>query len=461
MSAEEEELSKENKALKEELERLRERDAAARSAGRRRIRGTVGGLLVILTALSLVAATVGAWTGRTVWNRGKFMERVAPVIQQPAVRDALATELTDQVFVALDVRNRVSAALAELSADTQVPEQVTFLAGPLTEGMRDLVHDKVVEFIASDTFYGYWTAALAQLHPKMVALLEGDYSQLPNVSVSGGQLQLNLVPIVAQILKDLVQEGLGSLDINITVPDIPANAPVDEAKALLASKLGVSLPEDFGVVTVMTENQLTDMQAAANGLRLLAWGLALLTLLLAAAAIAVAPERRLAFGWLGVASALGVLLGFSALRSVKSSILDSVGSGQVRRAASEIFTQLGGSLRYVAKWVFWVSVVVAILALVLSRPAVLDLMARVGRSFGGSGSDMGVSRVWAAQRAGAARGWSIGVAAIVLFFTGLSLLPLLVVAGLLAVALIWIAAAQNEASEVQVREGVDGDRQRL
>lgn len=451
MGAGDDELRRENERLKQELERFRKRDAAAGAGGRARIRGTVSVVLAVLTAVSLVSATVGVWTSRTVWNQEKFMERVAPVIKRPAVRDAMATELTDQVFVALDVQNRVSAALVGLSDNTEVPEQATFLAGPLTEGMRGLVHDQVAEFIASDTFYGYWTAALRQLHPKMVDLLEGDYSQLPNVSVSGGQVQLNLVPIVAQILQDLVQEGFGALGINVTVPDIPANAPVDEAQALLASKLGISLPDDFGVVTVMTETQLTGMQAAANGLRLLAWGLSLLTLLLAAASIAVAPKRRMALGWLGVASALGILLGFSALRSLKSSILDSIATGQARRVTLEIFTQLVGELRYAAKGVFWASVIVAVVALILSRPATLDLMANVGRSFGGSGRDMGASRGWVARHAGAARGWSSGIAAIALSFTGLSLLTLLVIGGLLAVVLIWIASAQNDASEVPGR----------
>lgn len=448
MDAKQEDVIRENERLKEELNRLQQRDAAARSAGRARIRGTASGILVVLTALSLVAATVGVWTSRTLWNQDKFMERVAPVIEQPAVRKAMAVELTDQVFAALDVNNRVEEALGALSANTDVPEQVTFLAGPITEGMRNLVRDKVDEFLASDTFYRYWTGTLAALHPKVVALLKGDYSQLPNVSVeSGSEVRLNLVPIVAQILRDLVEQGLGALNVNVSIPEIPADTPVDEAVALLSSRLGLQLPEDFGQVTIMTENQLTSMQTAANGLRLLAWGLALLTLLLAMAAVAVAPNRRLALGWLGVGAALGMLLGFAALRNVKNAILDAIAPGQIRRAASEVFTQLGGDLRYAAKWIFWVSVLVAIVALVLSRRPVLDLMARVGRSFTGSGSDMGAARMWAASHSSAAYGWSTGVAVVLLFITGISLVSILVIGGALAVALIWVTAAQNEGAK--------------
>ncbi|MCJ7832333.1 MAG: hypothetical protein MUP92_02665, partial [Actinobacteria bacterium] len=220
MDAKPEEVIKENERLKEELSQLQQRDTAARSVGRKRIRGTVSGILIILTALCLVASTVGVWTSRTLWNQDKFMARVAPVIQEPAVRNAMAVELTDQVFAALDVQNRVEEALRSLSANTDVPEQVTFLVGPITEGMYNLVRDKVDEFLASDRFYGYWTGTLAALHPKMVALLEGDYSQLPNVSVvSGGEVQLNLVPIVAQILKDLVQQGLGALNVDLSIPE--------------------------------------------------------------------------------------------------------------------------------------------------------------------------------------------------------------------------------------------------
>jgi len=446
MNPKQEETIRENERLKEELSQLQERNAASRSAGRKRIRGALSGILVILTALSLVAATVGVWTNRTLWNQDKFMERVAPVIQEPAVRNAMAVELTDQAFAALDVQNRVEEALSTLATNTDVPEQVTFLAAPITQGMYDLVRGKVDEFLASDTFYRYWEDTLAALHPKVVALLKGDYSQLPNVSVSGGVVQLNLVPIVAQILKDLVQQGLGALNINLSIPEIPADAPVDQAVALLSSKLGVQLPADFGQVTIMTENQLTSMQSAANGLRLLAWGLALLTLLLAMAAIAVAPNRRLALGWLGIGVALGILLGFAALRNVKNAILDAIGPGDVRKAANEVFTQLGGDLRYAAKWIFWISVLVAIVALVLSRRPVLDLMARIGRSFTGSGSEMGAARMWAADHSAAAYGWSTGLAVVVLFITGISLISLLIIGGLLAAVVIWVTASQSEVS---------------
>lgn len=448
MDPKEEEIIRENERLKEELSQLKQRDAAARSVGRKRIRGTVSGILIVLTALSLVASTVGVWTNRTLWNQDKFMSRVAPVIQEPAVRNAMAVELTDQVFAALDVQNRVQEALSALSTNTDVPEQVTFLAGPISQGMYDLVRTKVDEFLASDTFYRYWEGTLAALHPKVVALLKGDYSQLPNVSVeSGGEVQLNLVPIVAQILKDLVQQGLGALDINLSIPEIPADAPVDEAVALLSSKLGVQLPPDFGQVTLMTENQLTSLQSAANALRLLTWGLLLLTLLLAMAAIAVAPNHRLALGLLGVGSALGVLLGFAALRNVKNAILDSIEPGEIRKAAGEVFTTLGGDLRYTAKWIFWVSIIVALIALVLTRRPVLDLMTRIGRSFGGSGSEMGAARSWAADHSSAAYGWSTGVAIVALFIAGISMLSLLIIGAALAVALMWVTASQNEVSK--------------
>ncbi|MCJ7832557.1 MAG: hypothetical protein MUP92_03815, partial [Actinobacteria bacterium] len=217
--------------------------------------------------------------------------------------------------------------------------------------------------------------------------------------------------------------------------------------ALLSSKLGVQLPADFGQVTIMTENQLTSMQSAANGLRLLAWGLALLTLLLAMAAVAVAPNRRLGLGWLGIGAALGMLLGFAALRNVKNAILDAIAPGETRDAASEIFTQMGGDLRYAARWIFWIAVAVALIALLLSRRPVLDLMARIGRAFTGSGGEMGAARAWAGDHSAAAYGWSTGVAVVLLFILGISLMSLLVIGALLAVALMWVTASQNEVSK--------------
>src|SRR5207247_1083825 len=167
------------------------------------------------------------------------------------------TKLTDAVFVALDVQHRVEHALASIP---RLPPQAEFLAGPITSGVRSLIQRAVQNFLASEAFVNLWTEVNRTAHAKVKALLNGDYDQLPNVSIDGGEVRLSLVSMVAQVLQRVVQRGADGLGLNVTVPDIPAGLGSSAAVQKLGSALGVTLPADYGQVTVMTEEQLTGYQ---------------------------------------------------------------------------------------------------------------------------------------------------------------------------------------------------------
>ena len=190
-------LAAENARLKKEVKDLKTGGVEVRAAKRLRLRGIASTILVVLACISLVATTLGGWVNRTVWNPDRYIATVAPLVRDPAVTDILATRITDEVFTALDVQSRVEQALASLSANSAVPSQVTLLAGPLTSSTRDVIEGEVAKFLQSSEFQQAWVAANERLHPKIVALLQGDYSQLPNISVDGASVQINMVPIVA------------------------------------------------------------------------------------------------------------------------------------------------------------------------------------------------------------------------------------------------------------------------
>ena len=276
-------LAEENARLRADLEAAEAKTSEARKVRAGKIRRTLVVILVILTSLSVVASTVGVWINRTVWNQDRYLALVTPLARDTAVTDALATKVTDQVFEALNLQERVGEVLANFP---KVPSQAQFLVGPIESAMHDFVLGQVKSFLRSDAFYNLWVQLNTQLHPKLVALLQGDYSQLPNLSVSGGAVQLNLIPVVYQIIQQVVP----SLGINATLPDLPSNATVASAISLVSSHLGVSLPPDFGQLTIMTQDQLQSYQQAAQSLRRLGYGLILLTLVLAGVTIAVSKH---------------------------------------------------------------------------------------------------------------------------------------------------------------------------
>lgn len=428
-------LATENERLKAELERMQKR-----GDGWAKTRRVLTPIVIVLACLSLLAATIGVWVNRTVWNEEKYIERVVPLIEEPAVVEALATQLTDQTMEALDVETRVQDAIVQLAQNLDVPEQLAFLAGPLTQSIRDLVHDQAVKFLQSDTFQTYWEQANATLHPKIVALLRGDYEQLPNLKVGEEAVQIDLIPIIAQMLRDLTEQGIEGLDLKLTIPELPTDPRT--AVETLARTLGHPLPDGFGQVTIMTSAELESYQSTAGALRAAAWILLALTIVLIALAIVLAHDRRRAIAWLGVGTALTMVLGTVILRNVKESILASIDSDQAQAVAREVTASLGGSLRGVATVIAWIGVAVAVIAYVAGRPA--WLMALIGwiRS-AGTDRPGGGFQGWLGPRADAARFVVLAIGALALFLAGITLVSALVVGVVVALALWWIGVAQH------------------
>ena len=248
-------LAAENARLKAELESMQSSEGG--SGRPKRWRGILAGILVVLTALNVVASTLGVWTKRTLANPDKYVALVAPLAQDPAITDALALKLTDQVFTALNVQQRVQDALGSIPG---LPTSAGFLAGPIAAGAQNLVQTQVRQFLASDTFAKLWADLNREAYVKIQALLNGNYAALPNVSLNGGEVQLNMIPVIAAILQQVAQKAVDALGITVTIPSIPANLGSSAAIQMLSSALGVSLPPDFGQITIMTADQLSSYQ---------------------------------------------------------------------------------------------------------------------------------------------------------------------------------------------------------
>ena len=96
----------------QEVQRLRQELAAAqtqldtRGRRHRRItmwRGIIAAVLVVLAALGVTLSVIGVWAGRTTLNTDRWVETVTPLEQDPAVRAAVSTYTTEQIFSTLNV----------------------------------------------------------------------------------------------------------------------------------------------------------------------------------------------------------------------------------------------------------------------------------------------------------------------------------------------------------------------
>lgn len=436
------ELAAENERLRTEVERLKDEEAAAGPRGPGRGRRVLVWILVVLTCISLILATIGVWANRTVWNTDRYVALVEPLASDPAVQQALAAKLTDAAFTALNVQQRVSDVLGQIKG---LPAEAAFLSGPIAAGAKDLIQRQVQAFVSSQTFQDLWVQVNTVAHQKLVALLNGDYSQLPNVTVEGGVVRLNLVSAVARLLQQLVQTGANSLGIDVTIPDIPPDLDAADALQRLSSAVGVTLPSDFGQVTIMTQAQLESYQTAAHRVKQLATALVLLTVILFALALALSRNRRRTLISLGVGIVIAIFVSTIALRNLRARILDAIVSPGARGAARDVFTTASASLRHIAFAIFWIALVVAIAAYLLGRPRWFMRAVEWVRTKGPDGrTDL---ERWAAPRIDAVRIGAIVVAALILFITGLSLVWIIIVGLALAATLWWLSNLRRAQAE--------------
>jgi hypothetical protein len=275
----------------------------------------------------------------------------------------------------------------------------------------------------------------------VVALVRNDLAELPNVYIENGDVRLNLTPIIADALRRVATEIRDFLP-DITLPDVISNQ-VDEGREQIAAALRAELPEDFGQVTLFSEQRLSEVQDAASRLDRLVWALVALTIVLAISTIAFSATRRRTTIQLSLAVAGGLVIGIGALRRIESLILEQITSANGLAAAQAVLGEVVGSLRTVTLFVVIGGIAVALIAYITGRPAWLtNLAGRWRNATDGSPQGSEFDRwVSAHHDLLIVAGVTVGVAT--LFVWGVGLASIIVVAGGLALYLWAIASARR------------------
>jgi hypothetical protein len=391
--------------------------------GRRRIRRSAVGLLVALSCLLVLLSTTVVWAHRTLLNTGTFVGTVAPVFEDPAVASAVAARATDELFTELDVQARLRDAL---------PPKASFAAVPVTNATKGFVAGQLTKVLTSAQFQAVWTAALTSTHQQLVAVLRGQNTAA--VSTSGGYIVLNTVPVINQALAKV--SGLAS-DLAgkpVTLPSITSADPPQQAVTKLSSALGVTLPGNFGQVTLVKSSDLATVQKGVKAFDRLTLVLPLVTIALIALSLWLSVNRR--------RTVLQLAVGVSLLMIVERRVVIHeqgvlAGAAHNPQVAQSVLDDLLHGFFVLTAWVLGVALVVVVIA-VLSGPyrwavALRSRVKRTGRSIAGasSGDHRGVVG-WMASRAAGLQLAGAVVAGILLLVVPVSWLSFLIIAVLLA-----------------------------
>ena len=317
-------------------------DEPEATQGGHRLRSWVAGVLVVLTSLTIAIATVTVWTHNTLFETDQFMDVVEPAIADPAFAAALSERVSEEVLVALDLEARVAGALDDLDAflsaaliDALDPGErlqdvldridrpsLAILAPSIAEDLEARIAARIDDIITSDAFQATVLTVVEETHRAAVALIQGDPAQYPNVYVDGGEVRINLLPVIRSVLGDVWSIVAGYLP-DVTLPDALSQR-VEEATDQLADALGAQLPDDFGQVTVMSEEDLNEIQAIGDRANRLVVLIVVATILLLVATIAVSPDRRRTIVYLAIGAVAAMVVTFLSIRAIQNAIVDRI-----------------------------------------------------------------------------------------------------------------------------------------
>jgi hypothetical protein len=261
-----------------------------------RARAFVVGPLVVLFAILVPLSITLGWVKTTILSTDGWVKAVGPIPSEPAVADALAAQLTAQLFSQIQVQQQVAAAL---------PAKASFLAGPIASQVENSVQQGVSRVIQSNQFETLWTQANRFAHAQIVAILNGNTKV---VSTTGGQVVLNMVPLLNSALGQVQGVVSGLVGKEVTFPTISGNEAPAAACAKLGDSLGVSLPSNCAQIPLVSAAKLTRAQELVRNGRHIVTGLFVATPLVGVAALAVSRRRRRTLLQLLVGGALGIVI---------------------------------------------------------------------------------------------------------------------------------------------------------
>ena len=293
-------------------------------------------VLIWVTTVLAVLAILAVWANRQLLNPDNWANTSTKLLQNAAVRDATSNYLVNQLYANVDVAGEIKSRLGT---------QLQPLAGPISGVLRNGATTAAQKALASPRVQDAWKQANKAADQTLVNIVKGNSG---GVQVNGGEVSLNLAPIVADITTRL---GL---------PD-------------LSSKL----PPSVANLTILRSNQIKLVQDLGNALKGLALVLTIIVPLLYALAIALARGyRRRALMNVGIAIVLAGLVVFLARTAIVSQVTNSLVKNDAIRPAATAVTSIATTMLGEIAGAFVIVGIPLIVAAWFAGPAGLAVKAR-------------------------------------------------------------------------------------
>jgi hypothetical protein len=313
------------------------------------MRRFVAGLLILVSALTVVLASTSLWLRRNVINTEVFVSNVETMVDLPEVEARINDRVTTTVMSNPQVQDAIDEAVAVL------PERLQQFEPTVENGIRSLISAGVQRLLTNDPFRPLTSAALTSAHDQLV---------------NGEPVEFTLGQAKERVPESL-QDGLAGQVLDL-------------------------LPDDVGV-TILTPADAPQVYNAIDLLRSAWWWLGLIALGTLAGALGVSRHRRGTLRAWAVTSTVLTLLVLITLRVTRGLLLPQV-RAENRDAVGAMYDVLAGSLRSWTLWLLAMALLVLVLTLVWGR---LGLVAGVRRGVATARAQLAARREARTTTAGA------------------------------------------------------------
>ena len=286
-------------------------------------RATAVWAILVVAGLLLLLTSFAVWINRVALNTQVFTDTSTELLDDHAIRSAVATRAVDELFDSVDVQAEVEA---------QLPTDFKSLSGPATAGLRQASYEIVDRALEQPALQRLFAISLEESHSTLVEVLEGGGSR---VSTEGGEVTLDL--------REIIREAADRIGIGEQVAD--------------------KIPADAGQIVILRSDQLDTAQDAFQLLKTLAWVLPLLTLVAFGFAVWLAGERRRAVRGVGITLVVVGVLGLLAANLTGNYVVDSlVAQRDGRQAADNAWDILTDLMRGSFRWMIVVGILFVVAA---------------------------------------------------------------------------------------------------
>jgi hypothetical protein len=274
------------------------RSAAAGRGGRQRWRTIVATLLIVVACVLAPLSVVAIWTRNQVTNTDRYVATVTPLASDPAIQNAIADQITAQVFTYIDIKGLTTQAVDALAGrglSPDVADQLQAFAVPIANGVQSFTRSQVGKVVESDAFADAWVQANRVAHEQLVKALTGEGGGA--VTVENDTVSLNLSAFIQTVKQRLVESGF---------------------------TLAARIPEVNASFVLFQSADITRARNAFNLLNTLGIWLPIITLVLLVIGVYVAKDHRRALIGAGLGIAVGMVVLALGLTVFRAIYLDAV-----------------------------------------------------------------------------------------------------------------------------------------